>query len=59
MTTALQVLAILVIVDIFALSIAALTDDGSRLQRLAIIVLMLPLFMFGQLMSWAEVRKEA
>lgn len=59
MTTALQVIAILVIVDIFALSIAALTDDGSKLQRLAIIVLMLPLFMFGQLMRWAEVRKEA
>lgn len=59
MTAVLTVLAIQTVASILGLSIAIITDEGSRLQRLFIVVAFLPLYLFAQLLYWALARGEA
>lgn len=59
MTTVLTVLAIQAIASVIALVVALVTENHRKLQLLAVIVLLLPMFMFGELARWADARKEA
>lgn len=59
MSTVVTVLAVQTVASILGLSIAMITDEGSRLQRLFIVVAFLPLYLFAQLMYWALAHGEA